>query len=321
MLNNSYAHYKEETGGFISCLFQRVQNFFKKLFDDEDDVIAETPEVKKLKQVFRNYIVEKPAGFEDIIRRTFKPGVKFVLDASITSVKNMRAVLKKISEDPELEEFKVVLTSVTIHELQMLQKGKDSDGYDARFIMNHAIECGKSYELVQISETEKTPDACIVRYCTEHKRNIVLLTSDKEMALDANLKGVNVLFFKQPEKKCQSKNSDGIVSLYPTRKIGNQLFTGDMQTARRSMMVITQDGKKYSKNICELHLGDDILIASLKEDCLIFVHYKLISMLSENNAQTLFSRRYYNTDEIEKLESELYQNFLREFIKNHNINF
>ena len=86
-------------------------------------------------------------------------------------------------------------------------------------------------------------------------------------------------------------------------------------------MVITQDGKKYSQNICELHLGDDILIASLKDDCLIFVHYKLISMSSENNAQTLFSRRYYATDEIDNLESELYQNFLREFIKKHNINF
>lgn len=228
MLNNSYAHYKKEIGGVINCLFNRVRIFFKKIFGDEDDVIAETPEVEKLKQVFRDYIVEKPAGFEDIIRKTFKPGVKFVIDASITSVKNMRAVLKKIGEDPELEEFKVVLTSITIHELQMLQKGKDSDGYDARFIMNHAIEHGEAYELVQIPETEKTPDACIIKFCVEHKRNIVLLTSDKEMALDANLKGVNVLFFKQPEKKCQSKNSDGIVSLYPTRKIGNQLFTGDM---------------------------------------------------------------------------------------------
>ena len=321
MLNNSYAHYEEETGGFISCLFNRVRNFFKKLFDDENDVIAETPEVEKLKQVFRDYIVEKPAGFEDTIRKTFKPGVKFVIDASVTSVKNMRAVLKKIGEDPELEEFKIILTSVTIHELQMLQKGKDSDGYDARFIMNHAIEHGEAYELVQIPETEKTPDACIIKFCVEHKRNIVLLTSDKEMALDANLKGVNVLFFKQPEKKCQSKNSDGIVSLYPTRKIGNQLFTGEMQTAKRAMMVITQDGKEYSQNICELHLGDDILIASLKDDCLIFVHYKLISMSSENNAQTLFSRRYYATDEIDNLESELYKNFLGEFIKKHNINF
>lgn len=317
MLNNSYAHYEEE--GFISCLFNRVRIFFKKLFG-EDDVIAETPEVEKLKQVFRVHIVEKPNGFEDTIQKTFKPGVKFVIDASITSVKNIRAVLKKIGEDPELEEFKVVLTSITIHELQMLQKGKDSDGYDARFIMNHAIDHKESYELVQIPETEKTPDACIIRYCA-HKRDVVLLTSDKEMALDANLKGVNVLFFKQPEKKCQTKKFDGIVSLYPTRKIGNQLFTGEMQTSMRSMMVITQDGKKYSKNICELHLGDDILIASLKDDCLIFVHYKLISMSSENNAQTLFSRRYYATDEIDNLESELYQNFLREFIKKHNINF
>lgn len=96
MLNNSYVHYEEETGGFISCLFNKVRLFFKKLFDDENDVIAETPEVEKLKQVFRDYIVEKPAGFEDTIRKTFKPGVKFVIDASITSVKNMRAVLKRL---------------------------------------------------------------------------------------------------------------------------------------------------------------------------------------------------------------------------------
>lgn len=323
MLNNSYAQYDEnEMGGIFSCLVKRLRNFFKKLLNDENDVIKDTYEVKHLKKIFRDYIIEKPVDFEEIVKKAFKPGVNFVMDASVTSVKNIRAVLKKLCEEEDLEEFKILLTSVTIRELQMLQKVKDSDGYDARFILNHAIENGEHYLLVQIPENEETADNCIVKYCTKH-RNVVLLTSDKEMALNAKMQGVNVLFFKQSENKDQSKTkaADGIVSLYPTRKIGNQLFTGEMQTAKRSMMVVTKNGKMYSQNICELHLGDDILIASLKEDSLVFVHYKLISLASENNAQTICSRRYYATDEIDNLDREIYKEFLRDFIAKHNVNF
>lgn len=326
MLNNSSMQCDESSGtvGFFGCIFSRVRIFLKKLLrdeSDENDVIEETPEVEKLKKVFRDYILEKPVDFEEVLQKAFKPGIIFVIDASVTSVKNIRAVLKKICEDSDLEEFKILLTSVTIRELQMLQKTKDSDGYDARYILNHAIDHGESYRLVQISEDERTPDDCIVKYCTEYKKSVILLTSDKEMALNAKMKDVPVLFFKQQENKNQPKAHNGIVSLYPTRKIGNQLFTGEMQTAKRSMLVMTEDGKEYSQNICELHVGDDILIASLKDDCLIFVHYKLISLATENNAQTIFSRRYYATDEIDNLENDKYQEFLRGFIKKHNINF
>lgn len=321
MLNNSSLQYDEsaETVGIFGCIVNRVKNFFKSLLKEEK--IEDVPEVDYLKQVFRCNIVEKPVDFEEILRKSFKPGVCFVIDASITSVKNVRVILKKICEEPCLKDFKIILTSVTIRELQMLQTTKDSDGQDARFILNHAIDYGKTYQLIQIQENESTPDNCIVKYCATHKSNVVLLTSDKEMALNAKMKGVHVLFLKQQEGKKQAKIRNGIVSLYPTRRIGNQLFTGEMQTAKRSMLVITQDGKEYSQNICELHVGDNILIASLRDDCLIFVVYNLISLATENNAQTIFSRRYYATDEIDNLENARYQEFLKEFIKKHNINF
>ena len=325
MSNYGSLHREEsyETVGIFGCMIKRVQNFFRKFFND---VVDDEPEeeyseqVEHLKQVFRDNIIEKTLDFEDILQESFKPCVSFVIDASVTSVKNIRAVLKKICEEPDLSEFKIILTSVTVRELQMLQAIKDSDGNDATFIMNHALDYGKTYRKVRIAENGMKPDDCIVRYCAGHK-NVVLLTSDKEMALNANSYHVHVLFLKQQEGKKQGKAHNGIVSLYPTRKIGDQLFTGEMQTAKRSMLVITPDGKEFSQNICELHVGDNILIASLREDCLIFVVYNLISLSTENNAQTIFNRRYYATDEIDNLENVRYQEFLREFIRKHKINF
>ena len=320
MLNNGSMQYDEgsEMTGFLGSVVNRLKNFFGfSVTEEVEEIPVVTPEVDLLKQVFRLNILEKPLDFEEIVGRAFKPNVRFVLDASVTSVKNVRALLRKFCEEAYLSEFKIVLTSVTIRELQMLQKRSDSDGQDARFILNHAIDHGNMYQLVQISEDESSPDNCIIKYCVEHKDDVVLLTSDKEMALNAKMKQVQVLFFKQADDKSSGRDHGSIVSLYPVRRIGDQLFTGELQTAKRSMMVISQDGSEHSRDICELHVGDDVLIASLRDDCVIFVHYKIISLKDVDNARTVYNKRYYGTDVIDELEDERYRRFLKEFIRKH----
>lgn len=317
-MNGSNVGYEESAVGFFSGITNRVKDFFRKVFTAEE-VCSSESEVEHLRKILSEHIAEKPTDFDEILQKALKPDVGLVIDASITSVKNIRAVLKRVCEETS---FNIHLTSITIRELQRLQKMKDSDGLDARFILNHAIEKPYSYQLVKISEKEDTADNCILEYCETMKENVILLTSDKEMALNAKMCGVNVLFLKQTKTKhAATKQTSGIVSLYPVRKIGKQLFAADMQTAKRTMKITSADGKVYSQNICELHLGDNILIASLKDDCLIFVHYKLIALSTENNVQTIFTRRYYTTDEIDKLENEEYKTFLNEFIENHQINF
>lgn len=320
MLNNGSTQYDEgsETSGFWNNVVNRLKDFFGlSVAEEADEMPVVTPEVDLLKEVFRLNILEKPLDFEEIVERAFKPGVCFVLDASITSVKNVRALLRKFCEEPDLSGFKIILTSVTIRELQMLQKGNDSDGQDARFILNQAIDHGNTYQLVEISEDESSPDNCIIKYCVEHKDDVVLLTSDKEMALNAKMKHAQVLFFKQADDRCSGREHGSIVSLYPVRRIGEQLFTGELQASRRSMMVISQDGSEHSRGICELHVGDDVLIASLRDDCIVFVHYKVISLNDVDNAQTVYNKRYYGTDVIDELEDERYRRFLKEFIRKH----
>lgn len=51
------------------------------------------------------------------------------------------------------------------------------------------------FKAVYITANEnEIPDSCIIRYCHEHKKNTILITADKHMAIDARAKGVKAIY-------------------------------------------------------------------------------------------------------------------------------
>ena len=170
----------------------------------------------------------------------------FVIDASISGVKNIKELLLKICNTNK----KIILTSITIKELENLQKSITLQGKDARYFLALAAENPKSFVSQLIDETIGIPDDCIIKYCADNKDKFILLTSDKAMALKARMYGVEVQYFKKTTKQTNSKvetldtnanllpkatpvivsTNSNIRTLFPAKKIGNKLMLSDFHT-------------------------------------------------------------------------------------------
>ena len=211
--------------------------------------------------------------------KTSKSFTGYVIDASITGIKNLKEILSKIC----LTEEKIILTSITIKELEKLQTLNDIKSKDARYILALAAENPKSFESVLIDETLNTPDDCIVKYCADNKEKVTLLTADKTMAINARMYGVKAEYFKHTYNFYTNTNqptNSKIRTLIPAKRIGSQLLISDFNTSSLSIC-IRSNGKEYNNGIRELHVGDDVFISSKKVDYITFAHYKMISTYAE----------------------------------------
>ena len=239
--------------------------------------------------------------------------ISFVIDASITGTDGLGNLLDKI----ETTDHRVILTSVTIHELEMMQQYNDKDGKDARRILARAAIDKEKYLCKLIDEDLPTADDCIIRYCANNKERVRLITSDKTMALKARMYGVDTNFIK-PSKNVPETTGNVDVkrrghSLYSARKVGDKLFLECVKSPSRVYKVISGD-HEHCSGIVELKKGDDVYVTTDKQEFWTFAHYKITSMSSENNCILVFSRRLYDVEEIENMPKQ-YQSFMREFVK------
>ena len=241
----------------------------------------------------------------------------FVIDASITGIEDLRDILSKICSTQD----KLILTSVTIKELEKMQNFKDIDGNDARYILALAVENHNSFETVLIDETLDTPDDCIIKYCADHKESVTLLTSDKTMALKARMYSVQVHYFKQTKPTTNSKTisntNSKVRTLIPANRIGNKLFISNFQTHTMSIRVCSNN-LEYNDGIRELNVGDDVFIATKKSDYITFAHYKMISLYAENNCELIYSKRFYDYNDIDVPDSA-YKSFIKDFKLRHDL--
>lgn len=242
----------------------------------------------------------------------------FVIDASITGAKDLRENLTKLCTT----QAKIILTSITIKELEKLQKFKNIIGNDARYILNLAIENSNSFKIVLIDESFDTPDECIIEYCKEYKDSITLLTAKETMVLKAKLHNIQVHFFKKEPtsteaSKVIASESSNIRTLLPARRVANKLFLSTFKTNTMSIVVYSK-GKKFNDGIAELEVGDDVFLSTKKADYITFAHYKMLNLYSENNCELIFSKRIYDYNDIELPQPE-YEDFVEEFKHRFNL--
>ena len=255
----------------------------------------------------------------------------FVIDASISGVENIKERLLKICNTNK----KIILTSITIRELENLQKSITLQGKDARYFLALAAENPKSFVSQLIDETIDSPDDCITKYWADNKDKFILLTSDKTMALKARMYGVEVQYFKKTNKQTNSKvetadtnanlvptstlasTNSNIRTLFPAKKIGNKLMLSDFHTDTRSIRVYS-DKYLYNNGTRELKIGDNVFIASKKDDCITFAHYKMISVEATNNCELIFSRRIYDYSKPD-LPKIIYKKFFNDFLRRHDL--
>jgi len=241
----------------------------------------------------------------------------FVIDASITGIENLQDIISKIL----LSKEKIILTSLTIKELSKLQRFKDIYGKDAEYILTMAAENPDNFESVLIDETLDTPDNCIIKYCADNKENVILLTSDKEMAVTARGYSIKVQYFKKSKTQVNSKttytNNSKIRTLIPAKRVGNKLLLSNFQTNTMSICVYS-DGLEYNDGIRELKVGDDVFISTKKSDYITFAHYRIISLYAENNCKLMYSKRFYDYTNID-VPTDSYMSFIKSFMHKHNL--
>ena len=141
-----------------------------------------------------------------------KPGKTYVIDISVTNFEYIEELFFRILYSGS----KIIITSIVNDELEKLSKRKDPNSLIAKSILRWAVNLPEVFKAVYIIPNEnEIPDSCIIRYCQEHKKNTILITADKHMAIDARAKGVKAIyvlntFFFQEELK-------NITSLFENR--------------------------------------------------------------------------------------------------------
>ena len=247
--------------------------------------------------------IVQPNVEEPIVLQISSQASFYVIDASITGLPNFFDVINQVLSSGA----KIVLTSITLHELDNMQMFTDIQGLDARKLLDMAANSEDDFLCIRIDDTIGTPDDCIIKYCADNSNNLILITSDKYMALKARSFGVKTQFLKQ-----SSSNRN---TLYVAKKVCGKLIITTSETQYRSILVMS-NGIEYKDGIYELNIGDDVYLATKKDLYLTFAHYKILSLGAENNCRLVFSRRFYTTDEINNLKVASYKSFMKDFSRN-----
>lgn len=244
----------------------------------------------------------------------------FVIDASITGIKELEDVLSKLC----VTKAKIILTSITIKELEKLQKFHDIQARDARRILAMAAENPQNFYPVLIDETIGIPDDCIIKYCADNKEKVSLLTSDKTMALKARMLGVKTQYFKQ-EVITSSSTAHPTVYTYGQKctlpvaeKVGNKLYINDFNNSNRSILLISNN-LEYTDGVRALKIGDDIYLATMEPGYMTFAHFLITSLSSTNNCKLIYSSRIYRANKIRNMPRVRYRSFMYEFMQRHDL--
>lgn len=232
-----------------------------------------------------------------------------VIDASICAVHNVR---EYISEQMTAGK-KFIVTSVTIRELDMLQKINDFSGRNARWLLAIAADNPENFKAVLINETLGIPDDCIISYCLRNVSTVELLCADKVMALKARCHNISVHYFKVDTALKPPSPKNCIEPFLHTKRVKTALTLGDLQRPNLSIRVISHR-KEYNDGEISLQFNDDILVAMTEGTSILFFHYRVTSLQGMDNFLVIYSQKYDLFSKI-SLSEYAYMKFLKDFIK------
>lgn len=270
--------------------------------------------------------------------RTVKDGrVFYVID---TSVASEEYAWLNLIETANQNGDKIVLTTLTIRELDYLQKSAKQDAYGARKLLAKAAENEKDvFVTVTIPERKKLPDDNLIDYCFKSKSNIVLVTSDKVMAIKAreHLKvkyikketrenevqqlsnTANNSFFSEEDDKKELTQSEKEYILskktttIPANLEGDKLVISVFNTRDYSIRLFT-NGVAHDEGPIEVAIGDEVFIATKINKMIRFDYCKIIKLQPQNNAEVIH-REFTSIMKYDVMKNPTYRKFVREFVK------
>lgn len=269
---------------------------------------------KKIKGLEAKLLKEKKAqvrkkiksGKKGECREHEKGQKKMVIDASICSLSNLEEILNNYAN--------VIITSITLEKLNRIQHFQDVSAAGARFIMDEAAKNPKKYEIIEIKKSCRGANDSIIQFCSSRKDEVVLVTSDKNMSLEARLIRIETIYYSKKDyndvthgKKNSHKNN--IMTLYPAKRANGKLIINEFEVDNIVIQVSSR-GREYNNGPRELNIGDNIYIGVKKEQYITFIHYKMISLSDKNNCRLIYSRRIFNSHSICGVSNHSYRRFI-----------
>lgn len=244
----------------------------------------------------------------------------FVIDTSICGVDNPKALFERLIKlsDSSGCKKKIILTTVTIDELDRLQKQSVQNSEKARAILTAAANDRKHYLSVKINTSYKLADDCVLHFCLKHKSSVTLLTADKAMYLKALAMSIDTCYYKTAPSDLGHLEG-GIRTLYPTRRNAEKLLlTSNFDSVSTAIRVLSNgfeyDISKIKTPIHELHIGEDVLVAKNKGSYISFYDFRMISLYDQENCEIVYYGQIHSSQDISSLPKASYKNFIRDFI-------
>ncbi len=240
---------------------------------------------------------------------------QFVIDASITATGDLFPLFYAINQIGG----KVLLTNLTLQELYKLKNCKgDASSSAAGFILKEAARFPNLFENIVINDPFGSVDDRIIKFCSTQKDKVVLLTSDIMMCNTARMYYNVTVHYLTPIRISDNNitldkgiSTSDIRTLYFTRINKGKLEINANLTTYRKISVFS-NGVEHSNAFVPLHIGDDVFVATLKEEYITFCHFKLISLNAQHNCKIIFGGRIKDSIDISKLPEASYRSFMRE---------
>lgn len=200
-----------------------------------------------------------------------------VIDASISDCYSMRAELDSIVKSGQ----KIIITSVTLQELDHLQKRNDATGHGAIHILDFASNHPDDTEIVMIDRDYYLADDSILQYCIEHKSTVSLLTSDKIMCLKARGQGITAKYLNKTKDGEEHSRQKPLVTTPIAKSISSPLVNEKVEVKQPPKSTIVSVKKKEDlvteRNIpcmCKNENGEYIYRQIYKDSCWSFIFHK-----------------------------------------------
>lgn len=234
---------------------------------------------------------------------------KYVIDTSIIGDAQFQEKIDTILKDSEAI---LILTSLMLEEFDKFQNQEKFliKAIDAIKLLNFALRNPKKVQVIPIVQSFEIPDETLLQFCKQDP-NIILLTSNKKMALKAKMSGINVEYSNYQERI----ENHQFRTLFDARYSSKGLKIDLTPTNIRSYAIFS-NGIKYETGIKKLKIGDEVFIAKMHKDYITFSHFKVISLESSNNVLLINAFRIYHKEKekrLAKIKPSSYKSFIKDF--------
>lgn len=230
-----------------------------------------------------------------------------VIDASIVGSDDFFTIIGEIYNGPK----KIVLNNLSIMELDKIKSNESTSGERARCLLALAAEDNehRNFKWIEIEKTHPYVDHCILDYCKQHKKTVILYTSDHSMVSLARSYEIEVKYVKIAKSQ----------TLIVAKIINNHLCIPNLDSQKDIFIKVKSNGNEYTSGDVELHVGDEVYVAKIFSDnSVIFQHFEITSLDQENNAKCIFKKIMKTSKEIPHVVKADYKAFLRDFKRKSN---